>query len=253
MSEKALDAVADILRDTRRLLVVTGAGLSADSGVPTYRGVGGLYEDTVTEDGMPIEEALSGRTFRSEPALCWKYIGRIEEACRGARPNRAHEVIAALERRIERVCVLTQNVDGLHLEAGSHNVLEIHGTIRRLLCPGCGRRREIADFTSLAMPPHCGACGTIERPDVVLFGETLPVQVLEALQDELSAGVDAVMMVGTTAVFPYVAWPVQMAREADRPAIEVNPGTTDVSQACSHRLVMGAAEAFDLLARRLGL
>ena len=111
------------LRSARRLFFVTGAGLSAESGLPTYRGVGGLYDGGVTEEGMAIEDVLSCHTFARRPELTWKYIAQIERTCRGARHNEAHRIIAELERRFERVTVLTQNVDGFHISAGSTNVI----------------------------------------------------------------------------------------------------------------------------------
>ena len=113
-----IDAAAELLAPAQHILFVTGAGISADSGLPTYRGVGGLYDDADTEDGLPIEVCLSGSMFRRDPARTWKYIREIERACRGARPNPAHELIAELERERERVWVLTQNVDGLHVAGG---------------------------------------------------------------------------------------------------------------------------------------
>src|SRR5947209_5837685 len=110
--------VVELLRQSRSLLFITGAGLSADSGLPTYRGVGGLYNGRDPEEGLPIEVLLSGDCFAARPELTWKYLLQIERAGRGAKPNRGHEVIAALESRFERVWVLTQNVDGLHRRAG---------------------------------------------------------------------------------------------------------------------------------------
>src|SRR5688572_9644129 len=102
----SVEAVCDILARARSVLFITGAGVSADSGLPTYRGVGGLYNDVHPEEGMPIEALLSGPMFASRPDLTWKYLLEIERACRGARPNRAHAVMAALQDRIERVVVL---------------------------------------------------------------------------------------------------------------------------------------------------
>ena len=111
MSQAEIDEIAGRLKDCSSILFVTGAGISADSGLPTYRGIGGLYEQDGTEDGIPIEAALSGAMFQRDPALTWKYIHQIESACREAGPNRAHEAIAELERRFDRVWTLTQNVD----------------------------------------------------------------------------------------------------------------------------------------------
>src|ERR1700756_1361535 len=111
---QAIERVVELLRQSRSLLFITGAGISADSGLPTYRGIGGLYNANTTEDGQPIEELLSGPTFRRRPDLTWKYLKQIEQASRGAKFNRGHEVIAQMEARFERVWTLTQNVDGFH-------------------------------------------------------------------------------------------------------------------------------------------
>src|SRR5512134_814058 len=119
LDPKDIEEVAAILRAAPRVLFITGAGISADSGLPTYRGIGGLYEERVTDEGMPIEALLSGDMFRARPEVTWKYLHQIELACRGAEPNRGHEVLAQLEERLERCVVFTQNVDGLHRAAGS--------------------------------------------------------------------------------------------------------------------------------------
>ena len=100
-TEQIAEVVSE-LRHFKSLLVITGAGMSADSGLPTYRGVGGLYNDDSTEDGMPIEQALSGAVFQTRPEITWKYLGQIEESCRGARFNRGHEVLAQMEEWFER-------------------------------------------------------------------------------------------------------------------------------------------------------
>jgi NAD-dependent deacetylase len=126
-----LDRVCDAFARARSVLFITGAGISADSGLPTYRGIGGLYEEALTEEGFAIEEALSGDMLRERPEVCWRYIHQIERACRGATWNRAHEVLAMMERRYERSWVLTQNVDAFHRRAGSKNVIDIHGDTRR--------------------------------------------------------------------------------------------------------------------------
>jgi len=237
-----VERAAAMVGVARRLLVITGAGISADAGLPTYRGVGGLYEGAVTDSGLPIEVALSGVTMERDPALCWKYIAAIERACRGAEPSRGHRVIAALEQRLEHVCVLTQNVDGLHRAAGSTDVIEIHGTVHVLRCDRCMQRREVADYDGLAIPPRC-RCGHVERPDVVLFGEMLPWAELRRLEQELDRGFDLVMSIGTTSVFPYIAGPVRAARRAGVPTIEINPGDSEVSGEVDLRLRSSAAAA----------
>src|ERR1043165_727876 len=132
----AAERVAERLAGRKLILFITGAGLSAESGLPTYRGIGGLYSTADTEHGVPIEVALSGPMFRQRPELTWHHIARIEEAVRGAKPSAAHALIARLECEHE-VVVLTQNVDGLHGMAGSTQVIDIHGDCRQLMCTRC--------------------------------------------------------------------------------------------------------------------
>ena len=203
-----VEAAAKLLRGVDNLLFVTGAGISADSGLPTYRGVGGLYDDAETEDGYPIEVCLSGPMYRREPSRTWKYIREIERACRGAQPNAGHRRIAELEQARERVWVLTQNVDGLHHAAGSDKVIAIHGTLHELRCSSCGWRDRVADFAELdqrisdAAVPVCPQCGEPIRPDVVLFEEMLPAEAIASMQRELRRGFDAVVSIGTSGCFP---------------------------------------------------
>lgn len=249
--DATLDCVAALLVQAQRILFITGAGISADSGLPTYRGIGGLYHDRLTAEGMTIEEALSGRTMARRPDIAWKYIAEIEANCRGARPNDAHRLIAALEQNKPMVCVLTQNVDGLHAQAGSRNLIEIHGTVHRLLCTECDYAHTVADYAGLALPPACPQCGGLVRPDIVLFGEALPAQAIEQLEHVLQEGVDLVVSIGTTSVFPYIAGPMLWAARDGVPTVEINPGDTAVSHAARYRLHMGAAEALRELWRRM--
>ena len=241
-----VEHVAQLLAAANSALFITGAGVSADSGLPTYRGIGGLYSDGDTEDGYPIEVALSGHMLQSRPDICWKHIARIEAACRGARFNSAHAIIAELEHRLDRVWVLTQNVDGFHRAAGSENVIEIHGNIHELVCTSCSARHTVADYAGLDIPPKCAACGGLVRPDVVLFGEMLSFERVAMMRRELATGFDLVFSVGTTSVFPYIAGPVLSAPEGIT-TIEINPGDTEVSEAVDIRLRAGAAETFEAI------
>lgn len=251
MDESALHAVLADLKRARRVLVITGAGISADSGLPTYRGIGGLYESAATEDDLPIEVALSGETMRARPELVWKYIRQIESACRGARHNAAHAALAAMQARFDVFTVLTQNIDGFHLDAGSRDVIEIHGNLRELQCVHCGVRQAVRDYAGLPSPPLCGQCGGPLRPRVVLFGEMLPEAALERLHAVLERGVDLVMSVGTTSGFPYIAGPVAQASRAGVTTVEINPGRTEVSHLVRHRLAGRAAVVLPALLARL--
>ncbi len=239
--------VAGILREAESILFITGAGISADSGLPTYRGIGGLYNHDRTEEGIRIEDALSGDMMRSRPHITWKYLLQIERACRGARFNCAHEVIAAFEREYPRVWVLTQNIDGFHRDAGSKNVIDIHGDLHDLSCPGCAWRERVTDYREVERVPLCPECGRIIRPEVVLFGERLPYRQVSVLQEELERGFDIVFSVGTTSTFPYIAEPVFMARYYGRPTVEINPGRSEISDAFDFAIRAGAAETLDAL------
>ena len=245
-----LDTVVSLLAQARQILCVTGAGISAESGIPTYRGIGGLYED-VTPDGIPIEEALSGDMMQLKPAVTWKYIHQIEAASRGAGFNRAHAVLSAFEERFERVWILTQNVDGFHRRAGSRNVIDIHGDIHRILCTACEYRTTVDDYTGLAPVPVCPECAELLRPDVVLFGELLPYEKVELMERELDRGFDIVFSIGTTSVFPYITRPVLDAKLRGKATVEINPGTTMLSGEVDVQLPLGAVEALDALWNRL--
>jgi NAD-dependent deacetylase len=239
--------VVDILDRSRSILFVTGAGISADSGLPTYRGIGGLYNAEHPEEGFPIEEILSGDMFCRRPELTWKYLGQIEQATRGATFNRAHQVIAEIESCFDRVWTLTQNIDGLHRKAGAKNVLEIHGSFHGLVCTECGSEQTVDDYSGLSLPPRCPQCQAIVRPKVVLFGEMLPTDTAQRFFDELETGFDAVFSIGTTSVFPYIAAPIAMARQRGWATVEINPAATRVSHLVDVRLKMRAAEAMDAI------
>lgn len=249
---QVLDAVAAELSQAKRLLFITGAGISADSGLPTYRGVGGLYEEDLTAEGYAIEEALSGPMLAQHPEITWKYLAQIERTCRGARPNRAHEVIAQLERQGREVTVFTQNIDGLHLQAGSSEVIEIHGRLHHLHCTRCSYEVEQENFDGLPLPPSCPRCFALLRPRVVLFGESLPEEELSRLIHTLEEGVDMVFSIGTSSLFPYVAEPVLWAAGQGICSVEINPGQTPVTPFTDYQVKLGAAAAMAALWERLG-
>ncbi len=236
-----IDAVVGHMLRSERLLFITGAGISADSGLPTYRGVGGLYEGRLTDDDMPIEEAVSGGTFARRPDITWKYLHQIGAATRGCTFNEGHRAIADLQDDFDAVWVLTQNVDGFHRAAGSRNVIEIHGNASELYCTRCHYRTEVPDYTALAPLPLCPECGGVVRPRVVLFDEWLPEEAVDTLDRELAAGFDMIFAVGTTAVFPYIAAPVVRARVRGTPTVEINPAETELSSVVAYRIIARAA------------
>lgn len=249
MVAPVLPAVAEALAAARRVLVITGAGMSADSGVPTYRGIGGLYNGVETDDGVPIEVALSGPMLRSRPAVCWKYLAEIERGARGRLAHAGHQILASLAPRFERFTVLTQNVDGFHAQAGQSDVIEMHGNLFDLSCMRCDYRTRVSDYSGLDIPPRCPSCDGVVRPAVVLFGESLPADGIRRLEAALQDDLDFVLTIGTTSVFPYIAGPVLQAARAGIAAAEINPGESEVSSIVRYRITERAAPALEQLHR----
>ncbi len=244
---EVITAVVDELLQAQSVLFITGAGVSAESGIPTYRGIGGLYNAGTTDEGLAIEEILSSYMLRENPALCWKYLAQIGLAVQGAKHNRAHEVMAEMESHFDRLWVLTQNVDGFHRAAGSKKLVEAHGSMHSLSCMGCKHRVLVDEFKTLEIPPKCPRCPALLRPDVVLFGELIEGPGIENLQTELDRGFDIVFSVGTTSVFPYIQAPLYMAQAAGNATVEINPSQTDVSHMVDYRIQAPAVEALQAI------
>ena len=245
-SEK-IKKVSELLKDAKSILFVTGAGISADSGLPTYRGMGGLYENDATEDGIPIEMALAGETLRKKPEITWKYLSQIEKRCRAAKHNRAHEILVEMEERFDRVWVLTQNIDGFHHAAGSKNVIDIHGDMHNIRCEGCGWKTRVENYDGLSIPPFCPKCGSIARPDVVFFGEMLQSHQVDLMEREVGQPFDIYFSIGTTSVFPYIKHPMALASHLQRPTVEINPDKTEISNWIDIKIPLGAADALDAI------
>lgn len=246
-----LELLAERVLAAERILFITGAGISADSGLPTYRGIGGLYNDRHTDEGLPIEVALSGEVMRRTPAVTWKYLAQIEAACRATRPNAAHESIAKLQQH-RKVTVLTQNIDSFHTQAGSHDVIEMHGNLYALYCPHCGHAAQVDNYAGITdLPPPCPQCDHWLRPRVVLFGEMLPELAVARLYAVMDEGYDVVFSIGTTSVFPYIAQPFLLARQIGALAVEINPSDTEVSRHADIRWRCGTAEALTQLMQKL--
>lgn len=251
--EQAIIRVAQAIERAERILIITGAGLSADSGLPTYRGLGGLYNGH-TAEGLPIEAALSGPMLQRDPALCWKYLAELGKACLGAQPNAGHRAIAELQRRKPECWVLTQNIDGYHRAAGSppQRLIEIHGELAPLYCQSCGAEDpQLAEHLTRPLPPKCRQCGGILRPPVVLFEEMLPERAIDRLYAELRKGFAVVLSVGTSASFPYIVEPVLRTRQAGGFTAEINPTRTDLSDVVDVHLAGRALDVLPELVRHI--
>jgi NAD-dependent deacetylase len=209
------------LRAARRIVALTGAGISAESGVPTFRGPGGLWRQYRAED-LATPEA-----FARDPRLVWEWYAWRRETIAPLRPNAAHEALVALEKRTPEFLLATQNVDGLHAAAGSARLVELHGTIWRLLCTSCDHARDDRRVPLPEVPPRC-ACGALLRPGVVWFGEALPEEAVTT-SFEAARAADVVLVVGTSSlVYPAAALP-QVARAAGAFVVEINPEPTPLT------------------------
>jgi NAD-dependent deacetylase len=229
-----LAAAGARVRGARRVLALTGAGVSAESGVPTFRGQGGLWREFRPED-LATPEA-----FARDPRLVWEWYAWRRETIAPLRPNAAHDALAALEHRVGEFMLATQNVDGLHAAAGSGRVLELHGSIWRLRCVRCGRSAEDRRVPLPELPPRC-SCGALLRPDVVWFGEMLPAgAVEEAMAAARSA--EVVLVIGTSSlVHPAAALP-HVARAGGAFVIEINTEATPLTASADVSLRGPAAE-----------
>jgi NAD-dependent deacetylase len=213
----ALKEAAEVLRRARRVAVLTGAGVSAESGVPTFRGAGGLWE------GQRVEDVATPFAFARDPRFVWRFYNGRRAGLRTIGPNPGHRALVAMEDRWGSECftLITQNVDGLHRAAGSRHVLEIHGSLARVRCTGCGQVEE-RPGEDLPELPSCATCGKLLRPDVVWFHEMLPEKIwVEAAQAVTTC--DCFLAVGTSAIVYPAAGLIDAARDVGADVIVINP------------------------------
>jgi NAD-dependent deacetylase len=217
-----LDRAARALAAARRVSVLTGAGVSAESGVPTFRSVDGIWAQ------HRIEDVATPEAVARNPRLVWEFYEARRAQMQQVRPNPAHMALAEMEGLFEAFSLATQNVDGLHRRAGSRHVLEVHGSLWRAHClAGCGRVADPFPYPAPEIPPRCD-CGSWLRPSVVLFGEMLPEGVYAAAVREAKAS-DVALSVGTSSsVWPAAGIPLEAAA-AGAFAIEVNPEETELT------------------------
>lgn len=224
------DRVAAALRSADRVLVLTGAGISAESGIPTFRGREGWWR---REDPTRL---ATPEAFARDPAHVWEWYQFRRGLVADAAPNDAHRALADWERAGKDVLVATQNVDDLHERAGSGEVVHIHGSLWRVRCQECRREHDEHAHPLPVLPPRCDACGGLLRPAVVWFGEMLPAEPIDRVQAFLHDGVDLALVVGTEATFGYIRALAGLARTAGGLLVEVNPARTALSDAVDLRL-----------------
>jgi NAD-dependent deacetylase len=245
--EDALNQAAQVLRNAKRVAVLTGAGISAESGLATFRGAGGLWE------GHRVEDVATPRAFARNPALVWRFYNLRRANLATVQPNPGHHALVALENHFgaDGFTLITQNVDGLHQAAGSRRVLEIHGAIRRVRCTGCDKRED-RSVEPLGDLPDCPSCGALLRPDVVWFEESLPYQIWFAAEEAVR-DCDCFLVVGTSAIVYPAAGLVRQARDNDARVIEVNLEATDASRYADLCLHGPSGQILPKLVERLGV
>jgi NAD-dependent deacetylase len=228
--------------EARRVLVLTGAGVSAESGVPTFRGGGG----TAVWKGMPFNLISSaGMLLRDLPEV-WAWFDYRLSVVEGCAPNPAHMALARWQERFPDFTLVTQNIDGLHTAAGSRNVIELHGNLRRARCMVCAARFDLRQLDEEERPPACQECGNNLRPDVVLFGEQLPPGAFETAAAK-AGQCQLCFVVGTSAaVYPAAMLP-ELAKQGGAYIVEINPELTQLSALCDEVIQGKAGDILPLL------
>ena len=228
--------------NAERVVVLTGAGVSAESGVPTFRGGG----NSAVWKGLPFDVISSAGMLARDLPVVWEWFNYRRGVLATLKPNPGHEAIASWEKQFKEFTLVTQNIDGLHQAAGSRNVIELHGSIWRARCFECGARVQVSELKFDDGVPVCFYCGGHLRPDVVLFGEMLSPGAFE--QAAAAAGqCELCFVVGTSAVvYPAASIP-EIARTGGACVVEVNPERTPLSDLCDEVLTGKAGEILPLL------
>jgi len=215
-----MDEIRRYLDAARSIAALTGAGISAESGIPTFRGLGGLWHQHRPED------LATPQAFARDPLLVWQWYDWRRNLIARARPNPGHFALAEIERRYP-FTLITQNVDGLHDLAGSRHLLKVHGDIWTLRCSSCGRERHDPRPNIPDLPPRC-TCGALERPGVVWFGESLPADTWRRAE-QAARHADLFLVIGTSAAVYPAAGLVDLAKSAGARVIEINIEKTAIS------------------------
>jgi NAD-dependent deacetylase len=232
MSADQLRAAADVLRRSQRLVVLTGAGMSKESGIPTFRdALEGIWAN------FDPEELATPQAFERNPRMVWEWYEMRRLKVLEVQPHAGHYALAALEAHLPQIVVITQNIDGLHMRAGSTDVIELHGNITQHKCfadcQGAPTLLDIAMLSQAEVPPRCPYCGAYARPNVVWFNEYLPVEALERAR-ELCLRADVVLIIGTSGIVqPAASLPYLAKRYSGAFLIDVNPERDEIAPICN--------------------
>ncbi len=232
------------LRSARKVVALTGSGISAESGIPTFRGEDGLWKTYQAQD-LATPEA-----FSRDPLLVWQWYDWRRNLMFSKQPNAGHEVLAVWERSFEDFSLITQNIDGLHNRAGSRKVTELHGNIWKLRCTREGTITKNLEVPLSQIPPRCIPCGALLRPHVVWFGESLDTEIIGRAAHQ-SAACEVMFVVGTSAlVYPAASLPLTALR-AGATVVEINPESTPLSSSVSISIRGSAGEILPEIAAAL--
>ena len=238
-NQVAIVQIRGWLQEARRVAVLTGAGISAESGIPTFRGTGGLWRN------CPAEQLATPEAFARDPALVWEWYDWRRAVVAEKSPNPGHFALAEMERQHPSVTLITQNVDGLHDLAGSASPLKLHGDIWQVRCTQCDYRATNREVPLTPIPPRC-SCGAVLRPDIVWFGEALPEGVLRNAWAAAQIA-DLFLVVGTSALVQPAASLPRLALERHARVVEINLEHTPLSRHCDISLRGASGEILPLL------
>jgi NAD-dependent deacetylase len=235
------EKLSEVFQSAKKVCVLTGAGVSAESGVPTFRGGG----HAAVWKGMPFDQISSARMVRENLAEVWEWFDYRRGILQNCQPNAAHFALARWQNKFEDFTLVTQNIDGLHEKAGSREVLELHGNINRSSCTNCAKKFQMKPEEVPHKPEICDECGAKVRPDVVLFGEMLPLEVFRKAEQK-ARRCDLFFVAGTSALVYPAAGLAEIAKFSGARLVEINPEDTPMTNFCDDVLRGKAGEILPL-------
>ncbi|NIP31428.1 MAG: NAD-dependent protein deacylase [Candidatus Dadabacteria bacterium] len=215
MIENEISKAYELIQESEKITVLSGAGISAESGVPIFRGDGGLWNN------YRPEELATPKAFFENPEIVWQWYDWRRSLMKKAEPNAGHYALTELQRQKEKFTLITQNVDGLHQKAGTQDLIEMHGNLWEIRCTKCGHIEKNYEVPLKELPPMCDKCGELMRPNIVWFNEIIPMQVIDkcllAIEDS-----DLFLIIGTSGIVEPAASFGILAKQNEKPVIELN-------------------------------